>query len=178
MLPSFPIGITFGEFLDRAGLAAFRGVVGVERTKHLVNGVKQSAENFETPCRRALNQAQVVVNINVEFGKAAASVLEAREERIGGCGSGHARRVVGRRRRSGLRSRGSHSSGLQPMGRLGTVLEQGDVGEVRNSFGRCTEPRRGLHPTHGKRQGEGNERLAGVGEIGEDNAQLGDVLKT
>jgi hypothetical protein len=176
VLPGFLIGVTFGELLYRARLVLFRGVIGIERTKHLVHGIEQSAENFETPGWQALNQAKIVVNVNIKFGKAAAGLLEALEERISGCGKRHAGRNVGWQRRNWLESWRRHGHGLQPRWGLGAVFEQGDIGEVRNGFGCGTEPRWGLNPTHWKSQQEGDERLAEAGKIGEDDSQLQDIF--
>jgi hypothetical protein len=139
-LTSAPIGIALVQFLDGDGFLAGWVIVGAEGPKQAIDSMQKDAANGGTTRRSALNDAEVVVHVDVEVGEDPGAGLERREGRIGG---GRSReRVETWRRRRARRDHGrgdgrqTVAGGFQAVGRkVINGAEKHGVGQVRAGFG-------------------------------------------
>jgi hypothetical protein len=68
-LPSFPVGVTFQEFLHGGGFLAAREIIRLKRMKDLINYMQEHATDLALTTGIALNQSEVVVHVDVIGGE-------------------------------------------------------------------------------------------------------------
>jgi hypothetical protein len=156
------------------------GVTGVERAKNGIDRLEQDAADSVLAPSAALDQAKVVVNINVDVLErlAAGTGREISRQRSGERWHGGGqllKRGLGMERERGLWRRGRRGgSGVQTVRWWLVVRGQCGIGKVGTGLGGCGEPRGACHPPHGASEGKGDEESA-IGSWRKGNAKGKDV---
>jgi hypothetical protein len=161
-LQGLPGAVALEQLLDRDGLLADVGVAGIEGPEDGVDRLKEDAAHAILTAGATLNQAQVVVDVNIDVleGLAAGALREVarlrRRERGDRCVQG-VKNGLREERRSGFDGRrGRGCCLIEAMWRRLVVGGQGSVGKVGASLGGSGKPGRTLNPAHRAGQREGN----------------------